>query len=270
MGDRLDGRVAVITGAGQGIGRGVARRFAREGCAIVVAEINDDSGPETVRQVEELGSQAVFLRTDVSDETQARACVQAAISEYGRVDILVNNAWGGAPGGRIEWHTADQLRRTMDVSFYSGLWTMQEAFPHMKFAGVGSIINLCSLNGVNAHMYSVAYNTAKEALRTLSRTAAVEWGQYNIRTNVICPAAASEAYQNYAAANPANVAKMLEENPMRRMGDAENDIGGAALFLASDDSAYVNGSTLFVSGGTHINGVSWHPDMPDERPERWG
>jgi NAD(P)-dependent dehydrogenase (short-subunit alcohol dehydrogenase family) len=265
MTGRLDGRVAVITGAGQGIGRGIARRFAREGCRVVVAEINRDTGPRTVGEVEELGSAAVFVPTDVSVEEEARASVRAAVDQWGRVDVVVNNAWGGAAGNlRVEWEDTSVLRRAMDVGFFAGFWTMHEAFPHMKAAGGGSIINICSLNGVNAHMFTVHYNAAKEALRALSRNAAVEWGRHNIRTNVICPGAATEAYQAFAAANPETAAVMRDDNPMRRMGDPEHDIGGAALFLASDDSAYVNGNTLFVGGGSHVNGVAWRPILPDE------
>src|SRR5689334_3183282 len=153
MAGRLAGQVAVITGAGQGIGRGIARRFAREGCRVVVAEIDRTTGPRTVGEVEALGAEAIFVPTDVSVEADARACVDAAVAQWGRIDVLVNNAWGGAAGNqRIEWEDTAMLQRAMDVGFYAGFWTMHEAFPHMKAAGGGSIINICSLNGVNAHM----------------------------------------------------------------------------------------------------------------------
>jgi NAD(P)-dependent dehydrogenase (short-subunit alcohol dehydrogenase family) len=208
----------------------------------------------------------VFVPTDVAVEAEARGAVRAAVDAFGRIDVLVNNAWGGGSVKRIEWKTDDDLRRAFDVAFYAAFWTMQEAFPSMKASGGGSIVNLCSLNGVNAHMYTLEYNAAKEALRTLTRTAAVEWGRHGIRCNVICPAAATESYVAFRDANPETAAAMLEENPMRRMGDPEDDIGGVALFLASDDSAYVNGNTLFVDGGSHVNGVSWRPELPDELP----
>jgi NAD(P)-dependent dehydrogenase (short-subunit alcohol dehydrogenase family) len=136
----------------------------------------------------------------------------------------------------------------------------------MKAAGGGSIINVCSLNGVNAHMFTMHYNTAKEALRALTRTAAVEWGPFGVRCNVICPAAATEAYVAFRDANPETAAAMLVEKPLGRMGDPEEDIGGAALFLASDDSIYVSGNTLFVDGGGHVNGVYWRPALPVEKP----
>jgi NAD(P)-dependent dehydrogenase (short-subunit alcohol dehydrogenase family) len=140
---------------------------------------------------------------------------------------------------------------------------MQAAFPHLKRHG-GSIITLCSLNGVNAHMYSAEYNGAKEAARALTRTAAREWARHGIRANVICPAAATEAYEAFRAMVPDNAAALLKQNPMGRMGDPEDDIGSIALFLASDDSRYLTGNTLFADGGSHINGVQWDPGLPEE------
>ncbi|MCU0272154.1 MAG: SDR family oxidoreductase [Acidimicrobiales bacterium] len=266
MAGRLDGKVAVITGAGQGIGRGVARRYAREGAKVVVAEMNPETGPRTVGEVEALGSEAIFVPTDVSVKEQAFGCVQAAVDQWGRIDVLVNNAWGGGTISRFEWKTDAELEHGVRTGFLSNFWTMQAAFPHMKRQGGGSIVNLCSLNGVNAHMFSLEYNTAKEAVRAMTRTAAVEWGRHQIRSNAICPAAATEAYVAFRDANPETAQEMLKENPMHRMGDPEEDIGGVALFLASDDSRYVNGNTIFVDGGAHVNGVSWRPDMPEELP----
>ena len=261
MGDRLVGKVAVITGAGAGIGAGIARRFAREGCRIIVAERNTETGPRTVEQVDALGGSAVFVPTDVSIEDQARGAVTAAVNNWGRVDVLVNNAYTGRGSRRFEDKTTDDLRHGFEINTMAAFWTMQEAFEPMRLGAGGSIINIASLNGVNAHMYTVEYNAGKEALRALTRTAAVEWGMHQIRCNVICPGAATEAYEAFRKASPENAAKLLELNPMGRMGDPENDIGGAALFLATDDSAYVTGNTLFVGGGTHVNGVPWRPTL---------
>jgi NAD(P)-dependent dehydrogenase (short-subunit alcohol dehydrogenase family) len=263
---RLQERVVIITGAGQGIGRGIARRFAREGARIVVGEKNAATGPSVVKEIEELGAEAFYVNTDVGVRDEVEALVQAAVDRWGTLDVLVNNAWAGAPYSRIEWRSDEDMERAWRVGFLSCFWSMKAAFPHMKAQRSGSIINLCSLNGVNAHMFTVHYNTAKEAVRTLTRTAAVEWGRHQIRCNVICPAAATEAYMAFRDANPDTAAKMLEENPLGRMGDPEEDIGSAALFLASDDSAYLTGNTLFVDGGGHINGVSWRPEMPEELP----
>jgi NAD(P)-dependent dehydrogenase (short-subunit alcohol dehydrogenase family) len=263
---RLEGRSAIVTGAGQGIGRGIARCFAREGARILIAEYNTETGPAVVKELEALGADAVFVETDVAQRDQVEAAIQACVERWSRIDILVNNAWAGAPLARVEWRSDEDMRSAFEVGFMSNFWSMKAAFPHMKTQQDGRIINICSLNGVNAHMYSVHYNMAKEAVRALTRTAAREWARHQIRCNVICPAAATEAYLKLRKQNEAMFAEVERQNPMGRMGDPEHDIGGAALFLASDDSRYVTGNTLFVDGGGHINGVAWAPELPEELP----
>jgi NAD(P)-dependent dehydrogenase (short-subunit alcohol dehydrogenase family) len=140
---------------------------------------------------------------------------------------------------------------------------MQAALPAMRSQGRGNIINLCSLNGVNAHIGTAEYNCAKEALRTLTRTAAREWAPYGIVANVICPGAKTAASRAVFAANPELEAMADAANPMGRLGDPETDIAPVAVFLASDDARYLTGNTLFVDGGSHINGAPWAPDLPD-------
>jgi len=261
---RLDGKVAIVTGAGQGIGRGVARAFAREGAAVTVAEINADTGATVAGEIEgELGGRATFVPTDVLDRHQVDAMVATTLDAYGRVDVLVNNAYATGAMARLEHKPADDLLLAFRGGPLHTLWAMQAVFPHMKDLGGGRIINFVSLNGVNAHMYSVDYNAAKEAIRAVTRTAAREWARHNILVNAIAPAAASPAYVAFAEAAPENAAELLKQNPMGRMGDPELDIGGVALFLASDDSRYVTGNTIFADGGGHINGVQWDPPMPD-------
>jgi NAD(P)-dependent dehydrogenase (short-subunit alcohol dehydrogenase family) len=262
----LDERVCVVTGAGMGIGRGIARRFAREGARILVAEIDEEAGRRVVGEIEELGGEGRLVRTDVRERAEVQAAVADALSAWGAVDVLVNNAWGGGNIARLEWKTDENILHGMRTGFLSVFWAMQAVFPSMKARGQGSIITLCSLNGVNAHMYSVEYNAAKEAARALTRTAAREWARHQIRCNILCPAAATEAYERFREANPETAEVMLGQNPMGRMGDPEGDIAGVALFLAGDDSRYVTGNTLFVDGGSHINGVSWAPDLPEDLP----
>jgi NAD(P)-dependent dehydrogenase (short-subunit alcohol dehydrogenase family) len=261
MAGRLDGRVAVVTGGGEGIGRGIVRRFAAEGARVLVAEIDETSGR---RVAEELGDAVRFLRTDVSRKEDDVAMIDHARSLWGSVDVLVNNAWGGAGRiGRFERKTDDELQRGMAVGYLGPVWAMQHVVPLMKAQGRGSVINLCSLNGVNAHVGTLQYNAAKEALRAASRTAAREWAPWQIRVNVICPGAKTAASRAVFAENPELEQLADAANPMGRLGDPEEDIAPVAVFLASDDARYVTGNTLFVDGGTHINGAAWAPDLGD-------
>jgi NAD(P)-dependent dehydrogenase (short-subunit alcohol dehydrogenase family) len=133
----------------------------------------------------------------------------------------------------------------------------------MRAHSFGRIVNLCSLNGVNAHMGTAEYNIAKEALRALTRTAAREWAPYGITVNAICPAAKSASSRRVFAEHPELEAAADASNPMGRMGDPERDIAPVALFLAGEDSRYLTGNTLFVDGGSHINGAPWVPDLPE-------
>jgi len=259
---RLQDRVAIITGAGDGIGRGIARAFAREGARVLVAELHADAGAAVAGELTaEFGAQAHAVTTDVADEGAVRAMVGAAVDRWGTVDILVNNAWGGGSLGRLEYKSNGQMAHGFQVGFYGPLWAMQAALPAMRAQGRGNIINLCSLNGVNAHMGSLEYNTAKEALRAATRTAAREWASTGIVCNVICPGAKSASFLRVMGDHPELLAAADAGNPMGRIGDPYDDISPVALFLAGDDCRYMTGNTLFLDGGGHINGVSWAPDL---------
>jgi NAD(P)-dependent dehydrogenase (short-subunit alcohol dehydrogenase family) len=261
---RLDGRVAVVTGAGDGIGRGVARRFAAEGAKVLVAELDERAGDAVATELrDEFGADVCSLRTDVRDRDDVLAMIDRALGEWGTVDVLVNNAWGGGALGRVEHKTDAQMAHGFGVGFYGPLWAMQAVFPVMRAQGRGNIVNLCSLNGVNAHIGTLEYNCAKEALRTLTRTAAREWAPHGIVVNAVCPGAKTAAFRALAATNPELVALADSANPMGRLGDPEADIAPVIVFLAGDDARYLTGNTLFVDGGSHINGVAWAPELPD-------
>jgi NAD(P)-dependent dehydrogenase (short-subunit alcohol dehydrogenase family) len=252
----LVGKVALVTGAGAGIGEGIARRFADEGAHVVVAERDPDSGAAVAEAVG-----GVFVSTDVTVREQVEKAVATAVSECGSIDIVVNNAWGGGALGRVENKTDEQLAHGIAVGYYGPYWAMRAAFPHMKERGWGRVVNLCSLNGVNAHIGSLEYNAAKEALRTLTRTAAREWAPTGVTVNALCPAAKSQAFFRAIGDYPELEAMADAANPMGRMGDPYDDIAPVAVFLAGEGSRYLTGNTLFVDGGSHINGVAWAPDL---------
>ncbi len=261
---RLRDKVAIVTGGGDGIGRGIVRRFAQEGARVLVAEIDDATGAQVARQCrDELGADVRHLHTDASVKEDAVGMVAFARDTWGTVDVLVNNAWGGGGLGRFEHKTDAEMQHGLAMGLMGPFWAMQAVLPIMKQERDGAVINMCSLNGVNAHMGTLQYNVAKEALRAASRTAAREWAAWQIRVNVICPGAKTAASRAAFAAHPELEAAADASNPMGRLGDPEEDIAPVAVFLASDDARYVTGNTLFVDGGGHINGVAWAPDLGD-------
>ncbi|MCF2525988.1 SDR family NAD(P)-dependent oxidoreductase [Yinghuangia soli] len=263
---RLQDQVAVITGSGAGIGRGIARKMAAEGSRILVNDIRAEHAEAAAKAIaDDFGVDVLAIPADVTVKEQAVGLVEAAVARWGRIDTLVNNAWGGGRINRLENKTDEMLEHGLHMGLWAGWWTMRAAFPHMRDAGGGSIVNVASLNGVNAHQFTAEYNISKEALRALTRSAAREWAPHQIRANVICPGAKTDAFAAYARINPEGAAEAEARNPMGRMGDPEDDIGGVAVFLASADARYLTGNTLFVGGGSHINGVSWAPVPEEER-----
>jgi len=255
-GGQLSGRVALITGAGAGIGEGIARRFTDEGAKVVVAEFDDASGQAVADAIG-----GTFVHCDVTDRAQVETAVAATVAAHGAIDIVVNNAWGGGSIGRVERKTDEALLNGMKVGYLGPFWAMQAALPHMKERGWGRVVNMVSLNGVNAHMGSLEYNAAKEALRALTRTAAREWAPTGVTVNAIAPAAKSQAFFRAIGEYPELEALADAANPMGRMGDPYDDIAPVAVFLASEGSSYLTGNTLFVDGGSHINGAPWAPDL---------
>lgn len=264
MTGRLAGRAALITGAGDGIGFGMAKRFADEGAAVLIVDYDAEKGRAAADQLRSGGANAAFQQCDVTRREQVTASVAACVDQFGSIDILVNNAYRGRGLGRIETRSDDDFEDGLLICLYAAKWSMEAAFPVMRARKWGRIINVCSLNGVNAHIGSAEYNVGKEALRTYTRTAAREWAGYGICANIICPAAISANFRQFQDMQPELAAAAQAANPMGRMGDPESDIGGVAVFLASEDARYLTGNTLFVDGGAHINGVAWAPDLgPD-------
>lgn len=261
--DRMKGRVAIVTGAGQGIGRGIAHRYAKEGAAVVIAELREGIGSRTEGELRALGAPALFVPTNVGRKHEVARMVAETIARFGRIDVLVNNAQGFTALTPLEGKTDEMFDKSLDTGLRATLWSMQAAFPHMKAQGGGSIINFGSRNGRDGAFWTADYNATKEAIIGLSRSAAREWGRYGILVNVICPGAETAGYVAYKNANPAQAAELESFIPLGRQGDPERDIGGVALFLATEDSAYLTGHVLYVDGGGHLGTGVWKPKLSE-------
>jgi NAD(P)-dependent dehydrogenase (short-subunit alcohol dehydrogenase family) len=249
MSGRLEGKVAIVTGAGQGVGRGIARCFAREAASVVLVDINVERGQSMVKEVEALGAPATFVECDVSNRASVNAAVAQAVRVFGGIDVLVNNAQRAplTPVPLLE-HTDEIIDLCFDTGFRGTIYFMQACHPHLKDRG-GRIINLASGAGLNGMWGQAAYGATKEAIRALSKTAAREWGADGINVNILCPLAKSPGVEAMLQQRPELEAQMTQGNPIRRIGDCERDIGPVALFLASEDSRYVTGQTLPADGG---------------------
>ena len=245
---RLEGKVALITGAASGMGASMARIFAGEGARVVVADMLEEEGKRVVADIIKANGAAIFRRLDVSSEAEWKAAVEATLAAYGKLDILVNDA--GLSGSAVEdlFDTAawDLL---MAVNARGAFLGMKFAIPIMKAAGGGSIVNISSISGITGqHQIHVAYNASKGAVRTLSKAAAVQHGADNIRVNSVHPGLMPPMRSSKRTADPQVRAKMLRQVPMGRAGRPE-EVANAVLFLASDEASYITGAELYVDGG---------------------
>ena len=248
MSGRLNGKTAIITGGGQGVGQGIAQVFAREGANVLITGRTPDKLEAAVAALKADGGEAAWIAGTAGVRSDAEAAVARAVELYGGLDILVNNAQTSRPGTMFE-DTDDALfATTIDSGLYGTFQHMQAAVPHMKAKG-GSVINFGSYEGIHGGVGFAAYAATKEAIRGLSRTAARELGKYGIRVNILCPAARSPVAAQWMKDFPEEAEKVINLISLGYLGDCADDIGPAALFLASQDSRYVTGQTINVDGG---------------------
>lgn len=253
---RLAHKTAIVTGAGSGIGRAIAELFAREGANVLIAEIEEVKGQETVATISAAGGTARCVRTDVASEDDCRAMAAAAEAHFGPVHVLVNNA-AAFVFGKVDQASRQDWEKVMGVNVLGPAQCAKHILPAMRRAGGGSIVNIASVSGFIAQPAFVPYNSSKGALLQMTRCMALDLASENIRVNAICPGeihtrATDYHIQKLGIDRDVALAKLAAVSPMQRMG-RPIEVAYAALFLASDESSFVTGTELVVDGGATLD-----------------
>jgi len=246
---RLEGKVALVTGAGSGIGRATAELFAREGAEVAVVDVDAASAAETAAAIEEAGGTALSIPTDVGEGAAVEAMAAAALERFGRVDALVSNA-GVLDAFEPAHETTDETwRRILGVNLDGMFFTARALLPQMLERGAGAIVNVASTAGLNGGNGGAAYTTSKHAVIGFTRQLCFDYARKGIRCNVICPGAVETGMtKEIFASGDAEVMKAVESAPIGRWAQPE-ELAAAALFLASEEASFVNGAVYVVDGG---------------------
>ncbi len=244
MAGELEGKVALVTGAGSGMGQAVALRFAREGAAVVAADISDEGGCETVAMIKEIGGSATFAKTDVSRSADVRATVAAVISAFGRLDVVVNGAGIESAGAPTGDYPEDSWAREISINLTGTFLVMKYAIPELLKDG-GTIVNIASIVALKGSPGSGAYCASKAGVVGLTKATALEYASKGIRVNALCPGSTATPM---SARMRARRSAPPVESPLGRQATPEEQ-AEAALFLASDRSSFITGIVLPVDGG---------------------
>lgn len=245
---KLQDKVAIITGGAGGIGKGIALSYVKEGASVVIVDLDEKAGNETIKELQAFNQDVMFIQADLADRDKLSSIITKTVDAYGKLDILVNNAHASR-NKAFDEITQDDLDLSFNTGFYPTFYLMQAALPYLKETK-GKIINFASGAGISGNINQASYAAAKEAIRAISRVAANEFGPHGINVNIISPIANSPGIQAWKEQQPEAYNAMVEKIPLRRLGELESDLGRVAVFLGSEDSDYITGQTLMVDGGT--------------------
>lgn len=242
----LKTQVVIVTGGAAGIGGALTTVLSQRGASVVAVDINEEAGKKIAKSNP---NQIVFLKGDVSKESVAKEAVKLAVSKFGKLTGLVNNAHASRQKSLME-HTEEDWDLSFNTGFYATLYFMKAAYPELIKNNGGSVVNFGSGAGLQGLEFQASYAAAKEAIRGLSRVAANEWGPNNIRVNVVSPKALTEGVASWKEQFPDQYKQSIDQVPLGRFGDPQKDVAPIVAFLLSDDSQYMTGQTLMADGGT--------------------
>lgn len=254
MSPALSGRVAIVTGAGQGIGRGIALALAGAGANVVIAARRAETGEPVAAEIRARDSRAVCVETDVADRASVERAVESAVDTFGRLDIVVHNAFTskGSTPHRVEHADESLWNEYSGTGVWASFHCARAAYSHLAGTGRGRLILLTSPAGVEGSASLPLYAAVKGAQRAFAKSLAREWGPDGITVNCIAPVAVTPALERAFLANPDLRPRLEARTALGRLGDAEHDIGAAAVFLASDAASFVTGQTIVCDGGSFI------------------
>lgn len=243
---RLQGKVAIVTGAGTGIGRAISFLFAREGAKVAVTDIDVGAAEATVAEIAETGGSALAIEADVAEAVGVENMMRATVATYGHLDVLINNAGVGTDGDVVEL-PEKEWQRILDVNLKGVFLCCKYAIPAMKKSGGGSIVNIASTAAFVGGSVSCVYPASKAGVVALSKSTALRYAHNNIRVNCVCPGHVDTAL-TYTLKDPEVKAALIRKYPLGRLG-APEEIANAVLFIASDEASFITGTELIVDGG---------------------